>query len=341
MNNGNLLDISWSTIWKVFIAVILFYIVYQIRDILVWFIFALIISILLNPAIDFFKKLKVPRSLAVAFIYIGIFGLLSLIIYLMIPLFSSEVQRFSQILPQYFEKVSPPLRGIGVQAFKDIETFLATLAGALNKIAVNIFNILFAIFGGIFTTIFILTLAVFLSLEEKGIEKKIVLLFPKKYENYALLLWGKCQKKVSNWFLTRIIGCLFVGLLSLATFLLFNTPYPFSLGLLAGFLNFIPIAGPLLAGTLIFVVVSLESLSKAIFVLIVFILIQQIENNVLMPLLSKKMVGLSPILVLLALAIGGVLWGFLGAILSIPLAGILAEFLKDFLKKKKEEEATT
>jgi predicted PurR-regulated permease PerM len=119
--------------------------------------------------------------------------------------------------------------------------------------------------------------------------------------------------------------------------LLFNAPYPLVLGILAGALNFIPVVGPLLTGILLFVVIFLESVPKAIFVVIVFILIQQVENNILTPLISKKIIGLSPVLVLTALAVGGILWGFLGAILSIPLAAILFEFLREFLEKRKSE----
>ena len=79
------------------------------------------------------------------------------------------------------------------------------------------------------------------------------------------------------------------------------------------------------------------SFPKAVFVLIAFLLIQQIEGNILSPLLARKFVGLPPVLVLLSLAIGAQLLGLLGAILAIPIAGIIFEFLRDFLKKKKEE----
>ena len=91
---------------------------------------------------------------------------------------------------------------------------------------------------------------------------------------------------------------------------------------------------------MIILIVSFDWIWKAIFVLIVFTLIQQIENNVVTPVLTKKFIGLSPALVLVALAIGGTLWGFLGAILAIPLFGILFEFLRDFLKRKRDQEAT-
>ena len=337
MNNEKLLDISWGTIFKIFVAVISFYLLYQIRDILVWFVFALIISVLFNPAVNFLRKLKIPRSLAVLFVYTAFFGILTLIIYFTVPLFVSEIKQFSQILPEYFERISPPLKGLKIEAFQDIETFFNALGEILNKIIINIANILFVIFGGIFATTFILTLAIYISLNEKGIERSILIFFPKKYETNILSIWERCQKKVSGWFLTRILACLFVGVVSFVVFLVFNTPYPFSLGLLAGVLNFIPIVGPLITGIFIFVIISLENISKAIFVIIAFTLIQQVENNIFTPLISKRFVGLPPILVLMSLVIGGILWGFLGAVLAIPLAGILYEFLKEFLEKRKSE----
>ena len=140
MDNEKILDISWGTILKISVAILSFYILYQIRDILVWFIFALIISLLFNPVINFLRKLKIPRALAVVFVYVGVFGFLTLLIYLIIPIFVSEIQQFSKILPQYFEKISPPLKGLGIQAFENIESFVNVLGGALNRIASNIFN---------------------------------------------------------------------------------------------------------------------------------------------------------------------------------------------------------
>ena len=184
--------------------------------------------------------------MAVLFVYIAFFGILTLIIYFTVPLFVSEIKQFSQILPQYFEKISPPLKGLKIEAFQDIESFINALGEILNKITINIANILFVIFGGIFATIFILTLAIYISLDEKGIERSILIFFPKKYEANILSIWERCQKKVSGWFLTRILACLFVGVVSFVVFLVFNTPYPFSLGLLAGSLILFQLLGLLL-----------------------------------------------------------------------------------------------
>lgn len=337
MNGSRVLDISWGTIFKIAFISLLFYVIYLIRDILVLSIFALIISILFNPVVDFLQKRKIPRVLSVIIIYIGVFGLISLFIYSLASLFIVEIQKFSQFFPEYFEKVSPPLKTLGVKAFEDIESFIGLLNKSLETMAASFLGAMAAIFGGIFSTIYVITIAIFISLEERGVERSLALLFPKKYEAYVLNLWGRCQQKVSGWFLSRILSSIFVGIASYLAFLVFKVDYPLTLGLLAGVLNFIPVIGPLITGVLIFVIISLDSTIMAILALIAFTAIQQIENNLLTPLLTKRFVELSPILVLVSLVIGGKLLGILGAILAIPLAGILYEFLKDFLAKRKEE----
>jgi predicted PurR-regulated permease PerM len=167
-------------------------------------------------------------------------------------------------------------------------------------------------------------------------ERSLVLVFPSRYENFVLNLWKKCQKKVAGWFGARILVCVFVGVASYLVFLIFNLDYPFILGLLAGVLNFVPYIGPLLTGILLFLIVFPAGVLKTIFVLAVFFLIQQLENNVLSPILMKKFVGIPPVLVLVSMVIGGKIWGFMGVILIIPLAGIIFEFLKEFLYKRRE-----
>lgn len=339
MNGNKVLDISWGTILKIGVAIFCFYILYLIKDILVLVFFALIISILFNPAIKFLRKLKIPRVLSVILVYVAVFGILGLFIYWLAPMPISEIQQFTQLFPQYFEKIAPPLKAIGITAFESMENFTQALGGLLQRASANILSAISIIFGGIGSTLFILTIALFLSLEEKGVERAIGLFFPKKYETYILSLWEKSQTKVSGWFGARILTCTIVGIAVFITLYLFNVKYAFTLALLAGILDFIPIFGPIIAGAIALIFVALDSWLKAFFVLIAFILIQQIEGNVLTPVLTKKFVGLPPVLVLISLAVGGKLLGILGAILAIPLAGVIYEFLRDFLKKRREEGA--
>ncbi len=331
-------EFSWETITKIGVLAASLYIFYQLKEILIWVIFALVISFLFNPLINYFQKKKMPRFLAVSLVYFSFFSILAILIYIFIPLLVIEVSNFSQSFSEYFDQVSPPLRNLGIEGFESLDKFVGLVENALSQITRNIFSGLFVIFGGIFTTFFIISLAFFLSLEEKFVQKSFAIAFPAEYEDIALDLWKRCQKKVSGWFLSRIASSLFVGILTYIALLALGASYPFSLGILAMVSNFIPIIGPFIAGIFIFIVLILTSPVKGVLAVGIFALIQQIENNIITPVLSKKFIDLSPSLVLVSLAVGAKLGGVWGAILGIPLLGIFLEFLRDFLKKKKETE---
>lgn len=335
-----ILDISWETILKVALSGVAFYVLFIIKDIVIWFLFALIISVLFEPAINFLRALRIHKILAVIFIYLSFFGILGLVIYLTTPIFIIEIRQFSQMVPQYFEKIGPIFKELKIGALQDLESFTKTITGGLEQISVSVFNALAIFFGGVASTLFIISIAFFLSIEEKGLETVLRLLAPKKYEDFVLALFEKCQRKVSGWFGARILACIFITVASFVVLCLFKIKYTFILSLLAGVLAFIPFLGALVTGILLVLFVGVaDSWLKALIVLISFIIINQIENSIISPILMKKFVGLPPVLVLLAIVIGGKIFGFLGAIFAIPIFGILYEFIKEFLEKKKEEEA--
>ncbi len=341
MSDKNVLDISWGAIAKIFFALVIFYLLYQITDILVWFLFALVISVLFNPLIEFLKNLRIPRPVAVLSVYFVFFGILTVLIYLGTPVFYEEIRRFSNLLPEYIERISPFLPYIGVEEFATVDEFVELLRESSERIAANIFNVLAVIFGGITTGLFIITLAIFLSLEGNNIENAIRFLTPEKKKETALSVWAKCRSQVNKWFALRIFACLFVGIASYIVFYIFGVNYALVFSVVAGLFNFIPFVGPWVAGIIFFLIIALDSYVKAIFVALAFIVIQFIESSVLLPMLSKRFMRVSPVLVLLAIVIGGSLWGLLGAFLAIPILGILFEYFKAYWGKKKEKEPLT
>jgi predicted PurR-regulated permease PerM len=332
-----ILDISWTSIFKIAVALFVLYLLYLTGSLLILALFALIISLLFSPLIDFFERKKIPRGISVVFIYGGAFGILGLLIYFSLPVFVSETQKFLDIFPVYFERFATPFRILGFEAFATLENFTKTFQESLVAASANILSAIFAIFGGIFSTIFVITTGIFLSLERKPIESALSLLSPSKYQEQILEIWARAKSKVAGWFLARLLASLFVGVACWVSFVILGLEFPVSLAIIGGLLNFIPIVGPILAGIIIFVFSVLEDLMIAIFAVLAFTLIQQIENNILTPLLTKRFVGLSPVLVLLAFAIGAKLWGILGAILTIPLFAVILEFIRDFMKIKKGE----
>ncbi len=339
MSQEQTLDISWEAVIKVFIAIFIFYIIYLARDIALWFFFGLAVSVLLEPGINFLRKLKIPKVIAVLLIYLSIFGVLGLLIYLTAPIFIYELKQFSQYIPDYFEKISPVLRQAGMDAMQSFDDFTQFLTGRLEQSSKGIMNALMAFFGGISATAFILTIAFFLSLEEKGPERFLTLITPKRYEEQIISLFERVQKKVAGWFGARILSCLFVGIASFLVFYVFGINYAFLLALISGVLNFIPYIGPWITSILlvVFIIVSTGSWLTVLYVLIAITAIQEIENNLLSPLLMKKMIDIPPVLVLVSLLVGAKLFGFLGTIFAVPVFGIIYEFLKEFLEKRREE----
>lgn len=338
MENRQTLDVSWETIIKVFIAGFILYILFLVRDIVVWFFFALIISLLLDPAVNFLRRMRIPKVLAVILVYLSIFGVLALIIYLTAPVFAFEIKQFTQNIPEYFEKTSPLLRDLGFDVAKDFESLTSGLVSQLQESSTSIVKAISMFFGGIASTILIFVFAFYISLEDKGPERFLALLAPKKYEHVILTIFEKAQIQVSGWFGARILACLFVGIISFIIFFLFGIKYSFILALISGTLNFVPFVGPLITGVLVFLSVGVsESWIVAMYIVVALYIIQAVENNIVTPLLMKKIIDLPPILVLISLLVGGTIFGILGMIFVVPVFGIIYEFSKDFLEKRKEE----
>ena len=334
------LDVTWESIVKIVFSLVALYFFFLIRDIIIWFIFALIISILFNPAINFLKRLKIPRTLATILVYLALFSILAIGLYFLIPFLFLELQTFTDRLPEYFTQTAPYLSGLKIKALESFDTFSQTIGDVLTDASSNIFSAVSTVFGGVLSTFSIFAIAFFLSLEEEGIANVIELASPARYKKYVKSLWKRTQKKIASWFGVRIICCIFIGFAAgLITFVL-NVPYAVFFGLLAGFSNIIISIGPFLSGlTIALFILAVGGFSKALIFVIAFFIAQEIESYVLMPILTKKYLRLSPSLVLISLLVGAKLWGVLGAVLAIPLAGMIYEFIKGFLKRKQGAES--
>jgi predicted PurR-regulated permease PerM len=325
---------------KVFVAIVLVYFIYLARDIALWFFFGLAISILLEPAIRILKKIWIPKILAITLIYFSIFGLIGLLVYLTAPVFVGELKEFSSYLPAYFNQISPVLERAGIDVAQSFSELTSSLIGNLEKGSKGVLNAVMVFFGGVSSTVIILTIAFFLSLEDRGPEKFLSLVSPQRYQDQVVAFFEKAQNKVAGWFGARIIACLFVGIGSFIVFYLFGVKYAFMLALLAGLLNFVPYIGPLITAILlvVFVFVSSQSWLVVLYVLLAVWGVQAVENNLLTPFLMKKMINLPPVLVLISLLVGSQLFGFLGTIFAVPVFGIIYEFIKEILEKRKEGE---
>ncbi len=332
------LHMDWQTVAKLAVLVVCLYVLYILKDIIIWFVFALVVSILFNFLIDGLQKKRVPRIVSATVLYLGFFALLGFFIYKTAPLLLHEIQDFMVNLPVYLKKISPFFERLGVNSFKNTKTFIDTFQQSLTNAGGSFGNAVSSIFGGAASTALVIAMAFFISLERQFVEKIISAFSPENYKEYLFGLWRRAKKKVSGWFVTRLIGIAFIGLGTYVVLMVLNVKYAFILALIAGVLDLLPFIGPLIVGMALFAVVSLNSFFQAAFVVIAFLILQQIENHILFPIIFKKLIGLPPVLVLVAFAVGGELWGAAGAILGIPLAGVVYEIIKDYLAKRQRHE---
>ncbi len=341
MREEKTLTLNWDFCLKMALLVIFIYFLYLIKDLIIWIVFALVLSILFNFAIEFLERKRVPRILATVIVYFGLLILIGLFFYKTAPIFLAEINQFIEKLPEYLNKISPYLDKLGLGSIENSSSLFSFIRNNLQQVSQGIISALIVIFGGLQSTVFIVFLAFFFSLEKNLLENLLSNFIPLKYRERFLRLVPRVKRRVNNWFVSRIIGVIFVALLSYLVLRVFDVKYAFILAILGGILDFIPMLGPVVAGLLIAMIVMMSSVTKALIILICFIIIQQLEGNILFPVLFKKFVGLPPSLVLIALAVGASLWGFLGAILAIPLTGIIFEIIKDYLKVKKRKEASS
>lgn len=332
-----MVDVTWRSLLKVAIAIVIFYIVYLLRSIIVWIVLGLIVSTLLNPLIEILEKKKINRVGATIIVYLSLLIAIGLGVYLIVPPMLTEVQIFGSSFSQYFAKIPSILSELGLGSFKSIISFNSNLNDSLMKISGNIFNIFASLFGSIFAGITVFVLALFMSIEKKEIAKAIELVSPREFEVEVLKRWERSQEHVVLWFGSRVLACLCVAVMTFILCALLKIKFALSLALLAGLLNIIPMVGPIISGAIVIFFALAISIPKAVIALVVLVIIQQIESNILTPIFTKKMTGLSPVLVFLSILVGGALGGIIGAILAIPLAGIFFESLNDYLNKRKQD----
>ncbi len=336
------LNVDWDFCLKITAVVIFLYFLYLLKNIIIWIVFAIVLAMLFNYIINFLEKKKIPRVVGVIITYFGLFSIAGLFFYWAAPVFLEDLKIFARNLPEYLGKISPVLEKAGIKFLSQPDSLFTILQSNLEKAGEGLVNALSVIFGGIQATLFIIFLAFFLSLEKDFLEKFLANFSPGKYKSYLFHLLPRAKKQVNSWFISRLIGMFFVGLLCFVVLEILNVEYSFILGLFFGITDLVPIIGPIFGGVIIAILVMMDSVTKALFVLAALIVIQQLEGNVLFPILFKKFAHLPPALVLIALVVGAKLWGLLGAILAIPLAGIIFELIKDYLnikRKRKEKES--
>ncbi len=333
------INISTSTIWRIIFVILLLVFLYAIRDILILLFFAIIIASAVDLPARRLDKLKIPRIISVLLIYLVCIGLLIGLLVLFIPSFAKELKDFSQEFPNYANQLYQKFQRLQDSSLKyqnivtQIQKVLGSLGETLRQSASNVLSKTLGIFGGLFSVIIVLVVSFYLAVQKGSIQDLLRGVTPKEHEAYVLNLWEKAQKKMGQWLQGQLFLAIVVGVLVYIGLSLLDIRFALLLAIIAGILELVPYIGPVLSAIPAVILAFFQAPVLALWVLILYVVVQQLENYLLVPIIMKKVVGLNPVVVIIALLIGGKLLGILGIILAVPAAAVLAEFFKDIKRK--------
>ncbi|MFC1721403.1 AI-2E family transporter [Patescibacteria group bacterium] len=334
--------ISTRTIFKVAIIAVGFILVYVLRNVLIALFIAIVIASALDPIVDRLQKRKFPRWLSVLVILVIVLSLVGLVIFLMIPPVKNQIDQLTNNIPlvlDQFQNINE--LAIKYNIIDSSQSLLQTIGDRLGGVAEGAFSRISGALGGIITVITIIVLSAYLVAQEKGVKKFVKAISPLKYRPYIMYLTDRVQSKMGQWLRGQLLLMIIVFGLTYFGLWLMGVDYALLLAILAGLLEIIPIIGIPIAIIPALIISFTQSPILALFVLILYVVIQQVENHILVPKIMHKAVGLNPVFVILALLIGYELGGILGVILSVPAATAVAVFVRDFYNFKVDKNKKT
>jgi len=312
---------------------------------------------LLNPVVKFLHRHKVPKSIGIIIIYVAFFGLIMLAVGNLVPVITKQFSALGNALPGYanqvmdfFENVTKSSEFKWIQdeqqeLLKTIEEKLIAFANTLpNRITGGITQII-----GFVTNIAIILVTVpfllfYMFKDGDRFPQAIARFFPTDYRDEALTILKETGETLSAYIQGQVTVALAVGTLSFIGYLIIDLPFALVMALIVAVTNIIPYVGPFLGGAPAVIVGLFDSPAKALLVVLVIVVAQQIEGNVLSPLILGKTLDTHPATIIILLLAAGNLAGVLGMILAIPTYAVIKTIVINivrFLKAKKKAELTT
>lgn len=324
------------------------YLLWQVRDLMLLVLTAIVISSAIEPGVAFFIRLRLPRFVSALLVYVLVFGSVFGILYFFFPPIVRDAAEFLAAMPKYLDaiNVANPFSSISNAAAvsqPQVQSFLNTLLSfqtIFTSSSASILQLIVTFFGGVFSLVLVIVLSFYFALQDTGVDDFLRIVMPVKWEEYSVDLWRRSQKKIGLWMQGQILLSVIVGVLVYLGLLILGIPYALLLSVFTAMAEIIPVFGSLIAGTIaVIVAYSNGGLALGAIVAGLYVVVNQFESNLIYPLIVKKIVGIPPLLVIVALIAGYTLAGFLGVLLSVPLSAVLLEFMYDFDKRKRRAHA--
>lgn len=316
------IHISSMSILKLLVVIGFLALVYLVWDIIVLLFVALILAATLDPSVSWLERKKIPRAVGILFIYGIVLFIFSLVIVLLIPPVTEQIEQLSRMFPFYYDQLMGFFGNFNSQpeVSQTLQSNLQSIGQTISKHTGSFVSTIYGLFGGIVTFIMFLVLTFYFSVKKDGLKSFIHALTPVKYRKYAAQMFVRMQDKLGLWLRGQIILSLIIFLVTWIGLSILGVRYALVLAIIAGITEVVPFIGPIIGAVPAVILAFLQSPIKGLLVVILYFVIQQLEGNILVPKVMQKAVGMNPIVVIVVILLGSKLAGVLGAVLSIPVA---------------------
>lgn len=338
------ISITTGTILKIFAFLAAVWLFVHLTSIFLIVATAVVIASALEPFIRSLMQRSLPRILSVIVVYALLFLVFFSMFYFFLPSVFEDLATFISSFPLYLEAFSTTnalgeysrFFGGPESSTMTADSITASIKNALGVGGVSGgFGMASAVFGGVFSFILIMVFSFYFALVETGVDDFIRVVSPRQYQPYLLDLWRRSQHKIGLWMQGQLLLAMIIGVLVYLSLTILGVPHALTLAVIAAILELIPVFGPIMAGVPAAIVAFVDGgVTLGLAVIVAYIIIQQFENHLIYPLVVTRVVGVPPLLVILALIIGAKLAGFLGVLLSVPVAGAIQELVKDMSTRR-------
>src|SRR5918993_1139777 len=322
-----------------------FFLLWQVRTFIGWFVIALFLAAVLNPAVNWLQRRHrlMKRPLAIGITYLGVLVALLLVVGIFVPVLTDQMNSFIKFVttaanapegPTQYIKGLAKDNGLGgfFQRFSDqLDELRKQLGGVLQNLLSASGQIVISFAGVIAALATVLTLTFFLLLGSERYVNAGVGLFPERHQPLVRRILGQSAGAISGYITGNLAISVICGVTTFIVLVILGMPYAAPLALLVAVLDLIPLVGATLGGALLVVVGLFVEPWKAVVLLIFVLVYQQVESNFLQPIVYSKAVQLGGLVILIALLVGGQLLGIPGALLAIPVAEIIRIVVTELL----------
>ncbi len=334
--------VVWATLILVFV-VLSFWLLYRFTQVVFTFFIAIVIGTVIRPAVAWLHQRGLPRIAGIILVYLLLLALLIGFLFLLLPLIVDQGTTITAAMPGYYQILREWMINYPNQFVVRLSEFLPATVPSLNPrttqqtgqevmaSAEQALGYVASAAKVIFTTIVILVLAFYWTLDGSRTIQSFLLLIPQNRRESIGELISAMETKVGFYIAGQGILCLVIGILALAAYVLIGLPDAPVLALVAGLLEVVPMVGPLLGAIPAALVALSIGPDKLVWVIVATVVIQQLENSLLVPRVMSKAVGVNPFVTLLALFAFSSLFGIAGALMAIPMAAIVQLILDHFV----------